>query len=83
MILQIECGEAAPRTVVSGLVKFIPLDQMQQRDVIILCNLNTFLCINLFVTTTLIKLWKLIAHIFRIAYFTLYAFYSVCCCCGF
>lgn len=28
---QIDVGEAEPRTIVSGLVKFVPLDQMQVR----------------------------------------------------
>lgn len=37
---QIECGEEKPRTVVSGLVKFVPLDQMKDRLVVILCNLK-------------------------------------------
>lgn len=37
---KIDCGEAAPRTVVSGLVKFIPLEEMQNRMVVVLCNLK-------------------------------------------
>ncbi|KAJ1929247.1 G4 quadruplex nucleic acid binding protein [Tieghemiomyces parasiticus] len=37
---KIDAGEAEPRTVVSGLVKFIPLDDMQNRDVVLLCNLK-------------------------------------------
>ncbi|XP_055707187.1 aminoacyl tRNA synthase complex-interacting multifunctional protein 1 [Phlebotomus papatasi] len=37
---KIECGEAQPRTVVSGLVKFVPLEEMQDRMVVILCNLK-------------------------------------------
>jgi len=37
---EIDLGEGKPRTVVSGLVKFIPLDQMQNHDVIVLCNLK-------------------------------------------
>ena len=37
---QIECGEEKPRTVVSGLVKFVPIEQMQNRMVVILCNLK-------------------------------------------
>ena len=28
---EIDCGEDAPRTVVSGLVKFIPEEEMQNR----------------------------------------------------
>jgi len=37
---QIDCGEATPREVVSGLVKFVPLEQMQDRLVVVLCNLK-------------------------------------------
>ncbi|CAN9510319.1 unnamed protein product [Ophioblennius macclurei] len=37
---QINVGEASPRTVVSGLVKHIPLDKMQNRMVVLLCNLK-------------------------------------------
>ncbi|BBN15558.1 methionyl-tRNA synthetase [Marchantia polymorpha subsp. ruderalis] len=37
---EIDVGEAAPRTVVSGLVKFIPIEQMQDRRVCVLCNLK-------------------------------------------
>merc|ERR1711887_505013 len=37
---KIECGEAKPRQVISGLVKHIPIEQMQNRPVIILCNLK-------------------------------------------
>ncbi|KAJ1957787.1 G4 quadruplex nucleic acid binding protein [Linderina pennispora] len=37
---QIEVGEEAPRTVVSGLVRFIPIEQMQNRDVVLVCNLK-------------------------------------------
>lgn len=37
---KIDCGEAQPRTVVSGLVKFVPIEQMQDRMVIVLCNLK-------------------------------------------
>merc|ERR1711970_1217259 len=37
---KIECGEAQPRQVISGLVKHIPIEQMQNRPVIILCNLK-------------------------------------------
>ncbi|CAG8443710.1 13315_t:CDS:2, partial [Acaulospora colombiana] len=37
---QIDVGEADPRTVVSGLVKHIPIDQIQDRDVVLLCNLK-------------------------------------------
>lgn len=37
---KIDCGEAQPRTVVSGLVKFIPIEEMKDRMVIVMCNLK-------------------------------------------
>jgi len=37
---QIDVGEPEPRQVVSGLVKFIPLEEMQNRRVVILANLK-------------------------------------------
>ncbi|CAL9150115.1 unnamed protein product [Musa hybrid cultivar] len=37
---EIDVGEESPRTVVSGLVKFIPLEEMQNRKVCVLCNLK-------------------------------------------
>lgn len=37
---QIDIGEEKPRTVVSGLVKFIPIEEMQNRLVVVLCNLK-------------------------------------------
>ncbi|XP_074128941.1 aminoacyl tRNA synthase complex-interacting multifunctional protein 1 isoform X2 [Sminthopsis crassicaudata] len=37
---EVDVGEKAPRTVVSGLVKYVSLDQMQNRMVILLCNLK-------------------------------------------
>ncbi|KAI3962715.1 hypothetical protein MKW92_008913 [Papaver armeniacum] len=37
---EIDVGEATPRTVVSGLVKFIPIEEMQNRKVCVLCNLK-------------------------------------------
>lgn len=37
---EVDVGEANPRTVVSGLVKHVPLDQMQNRMAILLCNLK-------------------------------------------
>lgn len=36
----VDLGEGKNRTVVSGLVKFIPIDQMQDRLVLLLCNLK-------------------------------------------
>ncbi|XP_072170774.1 aminoacyl tRNA synthase complex-interacting multifunctional protein 1-like [Diadema setosum] len=37
---EVELGEAQPRTVVSGLVKHIPIEQMQDRMVVLCCNLK-------------------------------------------
>jgi len=37
---KIECGEEKPRQVISGLVKHIPIEEMQNRSVVILCNLK-------------------------------------------
>ncbi|CAL1384493.1 unnamed protein product [Linum trigynum] len=37
---EIDVGEAEPRIVVSGLVKYIPLEDMQNRKVCVLCNLK-------------------------------------------
>merc|ERR1712055_762460 len=37
---KIECGESEPRQVISGLVKHIPIEEMQNRPVVILCNLK-------------------------------------------
>ncbi|KAL4716093.1 hypothetical protein ACJJTC_013870 [Scirpophaga incertulas] len=37
---KIECGEDKPRTVVSGLVNHVPIDQMRDKIVMILCNLK-------------------------------------------
>lgn len=37
---EIDCGEPEPRQVISGLVKHIPLEQMQQRPCVVLCNLK-------------------------------------------
>ncbi|KAI8024393.1 putative methionine--tRNA ligase [Camellia lanceoleosa] len=37
---EIDVGEGQPRTVVSGLVKYIPLKDMQNRKVCVLCNLK-------------------------------------------
>ncbi|XP_068614225.1 aminoacyl tRNA synthase complex-interacting multifunctional protein 1-like [Brachionichthys hirsutus] len=38
--LQVDVGEAAPRTVVSRLAKHVPVDQMQNRMAVLLCNLK-------------------------------------------
>lgn len=37
---EIDIGEGKPRTVVSGLVKYVPLEEMQDRLVVVLCNLK-------------------------------------------
>lgn len=37
---QVDLGEAKPRTVVSGLVKFVPIESMSDRLVLLLCNLK-------------------------------------------
>merc|ERR1712020_260015 len=37
---EIDCGEEKARTVISGLVKFIPEAEMQDRLVVVLCNLK-------------------------------------------
>lgn len=37
---KIDLGEVEPRTVVSGLAKFVPLDDLQDRFVAVLCNLK-------------------------------------------
>lgn len=39
-IEEIDVGENKPRTVVSGLVKYVPLEEMQNRLVVVLCNLK-------------------------------------------
>lgn len=36
----IDLGEAEPRTIVSGLANFVPLEEMQNRFVAVLCNLK-------------------------------------------
>ncbi|XP_069315183.1 aminoacyl tRNA synthase complex-interacting multifunctional protein 1 [Eulemur rufifrons] len=37
---EVDVGEIAPRTVVSGLVNHVPLEEMQNRMVVLLCNLK-------------------------------------------
>lgn len=37
---KIDLGEAEPRTIVSGLVPFIPIEELQNRTVLVLCNLK-------------------------------------------
>lgn len=36
----VECGEDKPRTVVSGLVKYVPIEDMQERYVVLIANLK-------------------------------------------
>lgn len=36
----IDVGEGEPRTIVSGLVAFVPLEEMNDRDVVVICNLK-------------------------------------------
>jgi tyrosyl-tRNA synthetase len=33
-------GDAAPRTIVSGLVNYVPIEEMKDRMVVVLCNLK-------------------------------------------
>lgn len=35
-----DLGEEQPRTVISGLVKFIPVEEMQNRRVVFVCNMK-------------------------------------------
>jgi len=37
---EIDVGENKPRNVVSGLVNFVPIEQMQNRFVVVVCNLK-------------------------------------------
>ncbi|KAG6441622.1 tyrosine--tRNA ligase, cytoplasmic [Manduca sexta] len=37
---KIDLGEEEPRTIVSGLVNFVPIEEMVNRDVVVLCNLK-------------------------------------------
>mmetsp|Transcript_410 Transcript_410/g.1054 ORF Transcript_410/g.1054 Transcript_410/m.1054 type:complete len:253 (-) Transcript_410:377-1135(-) len=36
----IDVGEEEPRTIISGLAKYVPLDSLQDRMVVVLCNLK-------------------------------------------
>ena len=38
--MKVDVGEEKPRTVISGLVRFIPEAEMQDRMAVILCNLK-------------------------------------------
>ena len=37
---KVDVGEPEPRTIVSGLVQYCPIESMLQREVIVLCNLK-------------------------------------------
>lgn len=37
---EIDVGEEKPRTIISGLVRFVPIEEMQNRMVVVLCNLK-------------------------------------------
>jgi tRNA-binding EMAP/Myf-like protein len=37
---KIDLGEGSPRTVISGLVRHVPLELMQDRLVVCVCNLK-------------------------------------------
>lgn len=39
-VSKIQCGEPTLRTVVSGLVNFVPITDLQKRKVVVLCNLK-------------------------------------------
>lgn len=39
-VLKINCGEEKPRTVCSGLVKYVPIEELRDRFVVLLCNLK-------------------------------------------
>lgn len=37
---QVDVGEESPRTIISGLVKYVPADQLEGRSVVVVCNLK-------------------------------------------
>ncbi|PSN36530.1 Tyrosine--tRNA ligase [Blattella germanica] len=37
---KIDVGDSAPRTIVSGLVNYVPIEEMENRMVVVLCNLK-------------------------------------------
>lgn len=41
-VQEVDLGEPAPRTVVSGLARHIPLDQLEGRLVVLLCNVRPY-----------------------------------------
>lgn len=40
VFLFIYSGEAEPRQIVSGLVQYVPIEEMKGRNVVVLCNLK-------------------------------------------
>lgn len=51
---KIDCGEQNPRTVVSGLVNYVPIEEMRDRIVMVLCNLKPVkVCVVCFILITL------------------------------
>lgn len=47
-VSKISCGEDKPRTVCSGLVKHVPIEELKDRYVVVLCNLKPAkVCISL------------------------------------
>lgn len=48
-VLKINCGDDKPRTVCSGLVKHIPIDDVKNKTVLLLCNLKPVKVILLFI----------------------------------
>ena len=36
----VDVGEGEPRTILSGLVKHVPIEEMMDRMVIVMCNLK-------------------------------------------
>ena len=55
-IEEIDVGEEKPRQVISGLVKFVPIEEMQNRKAIILCNLKVGSLYKLFSLQTVTKI---------------------------
>ncbi|XP_076333213.1 aaRS-interacting multifunctional protein 1 [Tachypleus tridentatus] len=39
-VVKVDVGDGKPRTVVSGLVKFVPIEEMQDRMAVLMCNLK-------------------------------------------
>lgn len=62
---KIDCGEDKPRTVVSGLVNHVPIMEMKEKIVMVLCNLkpvkvinNLFLChVSMYIDLIYVKIF--------------------------